>query len=201
MAAFIPFANCVEVVMFFLHQAITWNLTFGVLCPSAPDLTMLDLIHDTFDDWWENELKAQVSTNETLTAIKCTDLTTQSGPVLEAPPAGTGLGTLTGSVLSAQAAIVTTFVTALRGRSYRGRSYLAGRVTADLDSVVAYSNTRRSAVQGAYEALPGRLNDNGFNHVVLSRQLNNVRRTTGVATVVTAYTTRINVYTQRRRLD
>lgn len=197
---FIPFADCAEVVMQFVQQSVPWFLTFGVSSTDPLTPTKLQEIWDVFDAWWSSDLDTNVSTNCTLTAIKATDLTTQFSPVILGTPTGTATGALSGSVLPAQVAIVTSFGTANRGRSYRGRSYLAGRVFTDQDTVTQWGSARVSAVETAYTNLEIALNAESCQLAVLSRQENGVRRTVGVATPITTITTKSQIATQRRRL-
>lgn len=197
---FIPFTDCVDIAMKFVQQSVPWYLTFGVKSDDPLTDTIRQNIWNAFDAWWTSDLRANVSTNCTLGTIKLTDLTTQFSPTIEDVPSGTATGALTGSVLPAQAAMVTSFLTAKRGRSFRGRSYLAGRVFADQDTVTQWGPTRVAAVDGAYQNLAIALLAINSQLVVLSRYENSVRRTTGEATPVQSIVTKSQIATQRRRL-
>jgi len=197
---FIPFADCIDVAMQFIQQAVPWYLTFGVQSSTSVTPTVLANLNLVFDDWWINHLRPQVNTGAVLTTMKYTDLTTQFGPTLTTVPSATPAGSLAGAVLPAQAAMVVSETTANRGRSFRGRSYLAGRVDADMQTTTNWTATRQAGVQTAYDALLLNLITAGFNLAVLSRQENGVRRTTGVATPVLSVTAKAQIATQRRRL-
>lgn len=119
------------------------------------------------------------------------------------PPTGTAAIGTHGQLLPPQSAFVTTWRTALGGRSYRGRIYLGGYGTLDqvggtwiaghqtgLQSVLTSFFARYRITGGAYAK---------WGLVVISKQLNGAVRATPVGTEITSFTNRATVYTQRRR--
>lgn len=196
---FIPFLDCAEVVIQMTQQAIPWFLTSGWKFSTAVTLADLVALAGGIDTWITNELAPLISSNVNIVGIKVTGLTSAVDPTFVATPTTT-TGSLAGTVLSAQAAMVVTFATALRGRSYRGRNYVAGRVTGELLTVTQWNNAPVAAMGEAYQDLPDTMGPLGWTHVVLSRQNNNVRRTVGVATPVTSWTAKAQIATQRKRL-
>lgn len=197
---FIPFPDGAEVLMRFVQQGVPWFLTFGFVRAGPNSLIDLQNLVTAMDLWWTNQLSPQISGNCSLVDFKATDLTSVSSPTWSAPPATVPAGTLAGSVLPAQNALVVTMDTALRGRSYRGRNYVAGRVAGDEQTVTTWTAARVAAVRAAYNNLPGIVSPTGWIHNVLSRQNANVRRTTGVATPILSYTAKVQIATQRGRL-
>jgi hypothetical protein len=197
---FIPFADCADCVFQFQAQGIPWNLTF--LFQRNATIALADLVQlfQDLDTWWDNHLYPRVHTGNTLQAIKLTDLTSQSGPTYANAPQTHSTGGLTGSALPAQVAMVTTLKTALRGRSYRGRSYCGGRVFSEELTINTWDATPVSAMQAAYANINPAITANGWTHAVGSRQLNGVRRTVGVATAITQYETKAKVATVQHRL-
>src|SRR5260221_480496 len=149
---FIPFANCAEVVIQLTQQAIPWILTFGMEDSVPITLAELSLLFTAIDTWVTTDLSGQVSGNCSIDFIKLTDLTTVSGPTFQNPTT-TNAGSLAGTVIPAQAALVTSLYTNNRGRSFRGRSYLAGRVAGDQHTVTNGTAVRFSAVHALYANL------------------------------------------------
>lgn len=138
-------------------------------------------------------------TSTKLVSIKATSLASQTAPGIEYPviPNIPGLGG--GEALPNNVAAVATFITALRGRSYRGRNYLGG-----MSEFATSGNTLQPAhitAAGAwFEGLIAMAASLNITWVVVSRQENNVPRVTGVATPITAYRINPTVRTQKRRL-
>lgn len=93
------------------------------------------------------------------------------------------------------------FGTGLAGRSYRGRFYHIGFSEAMVaDNVIITGNANQ--IRDAFPTLAGDLGAVGLEHVVVSKQLNGVPRTVGVATKITTYSyTDLRVDTQRKRLS
>lgn len=196
---FIPFVNCIDIVIQLTQQAVPWQLTFLAASSVTVDNAQLAAVSGAIDGWITSDLAAQISGNCSFDNIKLTDLTTQFGPTHNAIPTTTA-GTLSGTVIPAQAAMVVSLYTNNRGRSFRGRSYLAGRVTGDQQTVTHWTTTRASAVDTAYFNLITALSAVNCTLSVGSRQENGVRRTVGVATPVTQIVAKTPIATQRRRL-
>jgi hypothetical protein len=197
---FVPFADCAEAVFQFLEQSIPWNLTMGFKFSGPIALADLVTLEGLLDSWWTTYLAGQISALDSLQAIKLTDLTSVTGPTFSAAPSTTPNGTLAGAPLTAQAAMVVTFNTALRGRSYRGRNYVGGRVSPDLLTVTTWAAARVTAMYTAYLNLPSLVGPGGWTQVVLSRYNAGIRRVVGVATPVVRYEAKSQVATQRKRL-
>src|SRR5260221_120640 len=104
-------------------SSIPWILTFGMEDSVPITLAELSLLFTAIDTWVTTDLSGQVSGNCSIDFIKLTDLTTVSGPTFQNPTT-TNAGSLAGTVIPAQAALVTSLYTNNRGRSFRGRSYL-----------------------------------------------------------------------------
>lgn len=111
----------------------------------------------------------------------------------------TGLtGTEAGDGLPSTNAAVITHYTNKRGRSYRGRTYLAGIP----DGYVVRStigSTHVAALTNAFNDLRAVAIDHGAVFVVVSRQHDNAPRVTGVTTPVNSSVCQPVIATQRRR--
>lgn len=159
---------------------------------------MVDLA-EQLKNWWTTRLRPGVPNSISLTAVKVTDLSSQNAPgiidVNGLPLAGQSVS----EALPNNVTAAISFVTALRGRSYRGRNYVIGMV----DAMISGNTINPANVtlfQNAYAALATDIISNAAVHVVVSRYNNNAPRVTGVATPVTGYTMENVVDSQRRRL-
>lgn len=189
----------VELVMSLDGQIIENTLYFQ----SSADLS-IELMGDLANallGWWEDQIAPGVSESLALTQVVVTDLSTQTSPGILVPavPAITGDGT--SPALPNNVALVVSFRTAFRGRSSRGRNYVAG---------LQESQTTQSHIDAgvadffadAYAQLigPGTLVA-GLQWGVFSRFTNGNPRTTGLFRPITSVTVVDNTLdSQRRRL-
>lgn len=199
---YIPFANCAEVVVSGNVASQLNILTFGVRKGDAFVAGDLDTIATAFEDWIHTELFPLLSSATTIDTIKVTDLTTVSSPVLVHSITSPIVGGGSANAVPSNMAVVVSFATPNRGRSFRGRNYVFGVPLSTLSNQDTVATTAISAFNAAYAALATTyLGAVGFDHVVLSRFNDKTRRTTGVATRVNAYITRAPIGTQRRRVQ
>lgn len=197
--AFVPAANCalVELIQSLDGQVI--ENTFWVENGAGWNTTNLLTLAGVFKTWWGASWDIRVSSDLSLDKIKCTDHTTQTGPSIETV---TGLP-LTGAAAAGAApnnvAVCVSFLTAQRGRAYRGRVYMAGFQEA------IFTNSRIPTANAAlYEADFAQLNTDlttaGFTHVVVSRYPVTGPRVAAIVTPITDYHVDLIVDSQRRRL-
>lgn len=150
--------------------------------------------------WWVAELKPNVSDDTQLREIYMTDMSSQTGPTATY---ATGLplaGSITGGSLPNNVTYCVSVRTASRGRSYRGRFYIAG-----IPKAGSGNNDIVGAYQLAYVDAVAQLRNStyvGTNvHVVVSFRTNGNWRATGIATPVTsALGIDSTLDSQRRRL-
>lgn len=197
---FIPFTNCAEWVMRGNLSGQAAYITGAVQAAAA--LTPTDLLQIANDvaEWFTTDLNDFVHNLYTVDDVKVTDLTTQSSPVYIG---GSGLpdaGNLTGAIVPNNVALVISFTTVLRGRSYRGRNYVPAMAAANLSTSTTFTSTIAGDVANSFTNLHTALASDGFIPVILSRFNNGVRRTTGVAQPITGIIGRTAVGTQRRRV-
>lgn len=105
-----------------------------------------------------------------------------------------GIGADTNDPLPALTAACISFRTGFSGRSSRGRNYIAGLSTANMDTnenLIVQSTV--DALVAAYEEIPTYLGASGWEHVVISRFSLGVPRVTGTFLPVTTY-----LFTDRR---
>ncbi len=197
---FIPFANCAEIVCEGVMAGQNTFLTFAFTKTGGYIGTDLQDLADEIAGWLVSDLAPIQNAGVTWVNVKATDLTTETSPVVNST-AGLPVngGVSTGAVTN-QVALVVSFKTALRGRSYRGRNYIMGVPTADLSTTTEYTAAAANVFASKYLDLVTTLVPPGNVHVILSRFNNGVRRTIGVATAVTEYIGKTPVATQRRRI-
>lgn len=202
MAAFIPFINTAEIVMQFDQQGVPGLVTLGVKKGAALSPTDLDNIGDLACAWITGQIGNYQHNSITWNQVKVTDLTTQFAPVsirtTGLPATG---GVATGGVVGAQCAMVVSFQTANRGRSYRGRMYIPSLPASALQTASTWSTTAAGNVQSGITSLLSTLTLAGYQPCILSRQENLVRRLIGVATPITTFTVHLVMGTQRRRIS
>jgi len=196
---YIPFPDCIDVVLKFTQQSIPWFVTMGFKSAVPVNSTILANLYAALDGWMTSDGAALVSSNCSIDGVKLTDLTTVSGVVYNNVFTA-GAGTRAGNVLPAQASMCVSLATNLRGRSYRGRNYWSGRVFGDQQTVTTWTSAAVTAFHTAYINLAAQTAAVGFTLSVLSRQNGGVRRTVGVDTAVTNISAKTQMATQRKRL-
>lgn len=197
---FIPAPNCVEVVLRFTWQGQRVAITLSFEGAAPATAASMTTLAGAIETWWKASLKPLTVSTVTLNDIVVTALDSASAPGITYPITSGGAGTAAGASVPSNSTITTTFVTALRGRSYRGRNYFVGLNTGQLQNAVQLSTTVAASILAAYASLPGNVAASGFTHVVISRFTGNAPRVTAVATPVTAYQQEIFMDSQRRRL-
>jgi len=198
--AFIPVPNVAKITLQWLWAGQIVDLTLSVKKASAIGGTDLPDLAASMLVWWNAGRRAWTSTVAALTNINVTDQTTASSPSYDLPvtPAQAGMGENVS--VSNNVALVTTFVTANRGRSFRGRAYTIGIPRGQAQSSTEAQTSLITALTTQYLNLNGAFNPLAFDHVVVSRYTGGAPRVTGIATPVTGYRTEAYFDSQRRRL-
>jgi len=197
---FIPFPNSAEVVCQGTLASQQVILSNGVHKSSAFTGTDLEDIGDAFCTWLTGTLLALLADDLAFQSVKVTDLTTQFSPVSVRSLGLPATGGVTAVPVPNNVAAVISYATTQRGRPFRGRNYVPGAPDSALQTATEFTATFVSNLDAAYSDLGTALSNLGFEHSVLSRQENSVRRTTGVATRINAYIGRTPIGTQRRRV-
>lgn len=196
---YIPVANTVMVEM---QQSLAGQFlenTIYVEDAAGWTLGKMNTLGGVFHAWFTTSLAPFLTDDLALNGIKITDLETENSPVLNYSAAFPELGDTVGEALPNNVALCVTFLTALRGRSYRGRNYLAGIIDTSIVNNTWAAGTK-TAAQNAYIALAATLTAASQEHVVVSRYANGFARATGVTTPVTSYRAAAYATSQRRRL-
>jgi len=199
--AFIPVPETVmvEVRMKLNLQSIENTLYFqkgGGWDPASATVLANDIL-----TWWTTYFRVEISQDVFLSEIVVTDLdVVDSFQVTVPAPAPAPQGSNGDPAAPNNVALCISFRTARRGRSYRGRNFVAGIPSNLLLNSVALS-TFTDAILAAYETLPFATTSAAGTWVVVSRRNAGVDRTEGVTTPVSAVIIVDSVVdSQRRRL-
>lgn len=197
---FVPLTHGARVVISFsTADAEEWS---NVLHFTKTNYTTQDL-QDLIDDILTSAnatIAPAMSTNTGLSSVTGYDIRSSGGVVLTAagvPASGQDAAEL----LPINLAIVMTLRSATRGRSGRGRVYIAGFTEAKQVG----GNWSAATVTAAGDYISGieaAANANGWAFVIMSKQQDGVALNPAVARTVTSYEVRnTEVGTQRRRVD
>lgn len=151
--------------------------------------------------WWNDHMKANVTSAVQLTRIRWRVLTTATSGVGDYNSGLPITGTLTGQAMPNNVAFSLKKNTGLAGRSNRGRIYQFGFNEADVDGNFLGAGRANAYVAAWTEALllVGAVNSYGM--VVASKYSGNAPRVTGVATDVTNISySDLRIDTRRDRL-
>lgn len=157
-----------------------------------------DLLADTVELWYFNNLVNSVSNQAGFNVITGYDLTSDSSPVYS--QLATLVGNVPSSAAPASVAFSISFKTGNRGRSGRGRNYVPG-VPESVITGNSVSSAYYNAVRDGYEALIALVAAQGFVWGVLSRYTNGAPRVQGLFQPITNVTfANSQVDSQRKRV-
>lgn len=198
--AFIPTPNTIRVSFQFTWASQIVEITIAVTKASPwGEADMLTTLND-LSTWAQDELLPNLSNQLSLYNLTATSQESSSAPVVELPVSPPVSGSLDNPTVPNNVTLATSFLTPLRGRSYRGRVYTPGIDRTQLVSSTQYNSGIVAALTAAYAAINAAFTVVDAEHAVISTRTNNAARTTGVATSVTGYRTESFVDSQRRRL-
>ncbi len=196
--AFVPFTDTGKLCLDFTWHGVGVSICLNFEKPSAT-VGDYEALVSTGALSAGLDLVPDMSNDCTLNSATVYDMSSDSAPVYTStnglPVTGSGNADGTPS----QTALVVSHRTGLRGRSFRGRSYMPG-----LDESYVVDGLITAAVQAAWlsnfeDFIDGIEATTGWTHVVSSRQSNGVDRPVGLNTPVTEYIVTQAVRTQRRR--
>jgi len=198
--AFIPVPNVAQVNIRFeiAGQQIENVLNFNYAL--ATDFsTAVPIIQDALEVWWAT-VRIQLSDQLVHIENYYVDLTSAIGPTATFGPFTPNDGDIAGDAVPNNAAFVVTHRTLARGRSFRGRTYMAGVAEGNV-SLSRVGPTVVAAIVAAFNDLRTTLEADGISFVVVSRYSGGAPRVTGISTPIIATISRDDVIdSQRRRL-
>lgn len=198
--AFIPVPNVImgELFMTLDSQRIENTLYFET--PSAPTVSNLATVNSIVANLWILGLAPLLSQDITGVATKATDLTSAISPASEVTFGSPVSGSVGQESMPGNVALCVSFRTLFRGRSARGRNYVAGIPTTAL-TLNTFSSVFTDAVIEAYQDMSAAADSEGLNWCVVSRYTGGAPRTEGVAfTINTVRVVDLIADSQRRRL-
>lgn len=149
---------------------------------------------------WTSAIMPSLSMACAAEHVVVTALDSETAPQEDVPFPGGVQGGVGGDISTSNVAFCVKHLTAVRGRSYRGRSYIGGLANASIvgDNVIS---DIAGALAAGFQSLAEALQAAGYVLSVVSYWLNLVRRATGVATPIVASSyTDTQVDTRRRRM-
>lgn len=156
-------------------------------------------IADLFIEWWDDTQKAGLSPDIAMTAVTCLNLDVENGEKIVQVVSPPIPGTATGAAMPNNVALVISFATTLTGRSFRGRSYMAGLREIDVTGNNIPIATAAGLVANYFE-LEVLLGLDNVDMVVASFVSGGAPRAEGIATRIDSVSCNTRVDTQRRRL-
>lgn len=204
---FIPVPDTLQVeTVFELYGQVVENTAYFKNDAGWTESSISDFL-DAMRSLVETDLMPSLSTAIKFVRLIGTllDAVDSLGIVLSVTPPVTGSNV--GAGLPNNSAYVITFNTATRGRSGRGRNYIAGLTTADESDANTVNDMFRTGIIAYYTALKALGSENGATMVVASRYSGvdadgkPIPRATGVTYPITGFSTFDRTLdSQRRRL-
>lgn len=165
---------------------------------AAADLTTLAI--DLWN-WWDTYGDPTMCDQGVLNSIDAIQQDTSTSPSVNYAGASPITGTAVGTGAPLNCTIVSSFRTANRGRSSRGRFYSYALSETDTNNNgITIGSGLQTALSVMWANLSGFISPDGWTHVVVSKQLDLVARTAGFAQPVTSYIIDTALDSQRRRL-
>lgn len=197
--AFIPLPKGVRVAMEFTKNGQLVVNVYHVISDAPLVTANLNAIAAAFQTWWATDLGATQVSALALVRVIATAIDEEGGAQGISTPTTPIAGSVSGTDTPNNVAAVVTHLTGRVGRSYRGRTYLAGLLSSEVSND-AIPSGRVAGILAAYAALNGRILATQSKHHVVSYVNNGVPRTTAISSLVTGYKMNTRVDTQRRRL-
>jgi len=199
--AFVPVADTVlaELRFDYFGQKIENTLYFRKIGGSSV-AQAIGLMND-LEVWWTSLLSVYLSGDISLRELNVTDLSSASGySVSQAAPTPNPTGGIAAAGLPGNVALCVSFRTPNRGRSFRGRNYVAGLAETSVTGNTLDA-TRVAGILGSYQGIPSSIVSSAWDWVVVSRFTGGAPRVAGLATDVTSVVVVDDfVDSQRRRL-
>lgn len=197
--AFIPTPNTARCVINFVQGTSTYS---NVLHFTKTNFTGGDMntLANVVDQAVVAAHLPNITTNSLYVGTRVYDIRTLSGAVVFNND-GAGGGAAAGDPAPLNSAVVITLRTATRGRTGRGRMFVAGFADAELNGFTWSANAATAAINYLSEVRDAAALV-GWIHVIRSTQVDHVIQNPALTREVTGFEVRNNITgTQRRRLD
>lgn len=189
----------IEIVLNFKLFNIPIKIVIGVrIGTTVPSVGVISNMLDAVNGWVDPTLLQYLSVDLKYLGCYGYDASSASGVRVDKPLVAPAQGGINVASLPPQNACVTTFATGLRGRSYRGRAYVAGIPTSVETSAILDASFAGN-IAAAWGALHDVIDAQGGEMVIISRYAAKAPRPIAVATQVNTFIGRQPIGTQRRR--
>lgn len=180
--------------------SLKWTNTIYVQRSSWSEAGQL-LVANTIMGNFADDIMAELAQDWDCYKVTSYDLRSEGGPVVVSTADAVD-GVQTDSPLAVNCAMVVTIRTNTRGRSGRGRNYVAGFTEVQGGSAAFGSQALAEAIEDAYTGLHNELDTLGYNWVVVQRYSNKVKLAVALTHDVTQFEVRNLKYgSQRRRIQ
>lgn len=158
-------------------------------------------LNEQIGDWLGSEWLVGISDDYAVADITATAQYASTAPSVVSPVSSGFEGQNASSALPSSNCLTVTFLTNVRGRSWRGRNYVSGIPSSSSDDN-AVTEAWADALVGAYNALNTYVSEVACQHVIVSHYSGGLPRNSGVTVPVTGYRYHdLNIDSQRRRLN
>lgn len=201
MPAFVPTNYAVKARLHFLWQNQKVENGLWFMNNAVSNWTGAERLQlaDDLKTWWDTQYKTNIPSDVSLSAIEVINQESNSAPssqrVYTPPSPGLSAGSSALNVTLALSAR-----SDQRGRSYRGRLYVAGIIAGNMVNPGTLSTAGVSALVSALGWLMTPANLHNKIWVVISHFANHVARAAGFPSTITAVTADTLLDSQRRRL-
>lgn len=178
--AFIPTIGAIELIIHFTFGGVPCSITLTVGTGGVPPTaTQLEDAALLANGWATGTLGDFLSNQVGFTGVTAYDLTSASSPTFEVVNAPPIAGAVADPAVMMNSAIVSSFRTANRGRSARGRNFVAGIPNASKLDPGHFTTTTAADILGAYLTWLAAAATGGFTWVVNSKYTNKAPRLSG----------------------
>lgn len=198
--SFIPTAGAVRTDMQFSCAGQQVHNIFWFSRDAAWTQAEREALNTALAAWWNVSGKQNFASAIALTQITTVNQDANNAPSSTLIVSPAVAGTNVAAAAANNVSLCTTLRTALRGRSYRGRTYFGGISSLSVQDAITFTTqtltnfvTMMTALQTAVTAL-------GAVWVVVSKWINKVPRAQGLKTPITAISADQYIDSQRRRL-
>lgn len=196
---FIPAEDVAKVEMIYSWYSQTIENVFH--CHNkdgAFGTTEMSLLAGYFKSWFDSNKKASTASTCSLQLIRVTDLTTETSPGIEYTTGLPIAGTSADPGAPSNVTLAVKWTTGLRGRSYRGRTYIPG-MTASVFTGNTISGGNATALTTIYAGLITNMLA-PWELVVVSLMHDGAWRSVATVTPISGASVDIYADSQRRRL-
>lgn len=197
---FIPVPNTAQLELVYLWQGQRCQNVLHYVKASPWDITQLTELCEAAVVEWGAGLDIWASETLSLIEVVATDLSSQTGPVVNYAEGLPIPGSVESESLPNNCSMVITKRTQKRGRSYRGRIYVCGLTEGAVNGNQVNQANVTGLLAGWTAMLSLAITDDEANMCVVSRYQEGQPLSQGIATLVTNLTTDGVIDSQRRRL-